>query len=310
MFVRKTNTHETKPHLRTRDDDDDRATARFFVFSFIDNDDDDGRTDGRTDGITLKIERERKNMTEDTSTKITAELEAKVAKMNSFLDALEEALTTTTTQNERTGRTEEGKEEEEDDDALVKAEHLLERVELGLLAFAALLKTKGVDSETHEGLKSERKRMEAYKRKLEETKRRVKKTKKDDNKTAGGGGGGEEEEGEIRNDDDSGKNGSSNKDNNKRLREEGEIPRANNRVASRFVFNALGGSRTAEKDRLKQEAAAKLRRSIEEDVKNKFEEKVNEKYREKQSRGAVGKNKKKKNDSDAKPDIEEGEYSE
>ena len=242
-------------------------------------------------------------MTEDTSTKITAELEAKVAKMNSFLDALEEALTTTTTQNERTGRTEEGK-EEEDDDALVKAEHLLERVELGLLAFAALLKTKGVDSETHEGLKSERKRMEAYKRKLEETKRRVKKTKKDDNKTAG------EEEGEIRNDDDSGKNGSSNKDNNKRLREEGEIPRANNRVASRFVFNALGGSRTAEKDRLKQEAAAKLRRSIEEDVKNKFEEKVNEKYREKRSGGAVGKNKKKKNDSDAKPDIEEGEYSE
>jgi len=247
-------------------------------------------------------------MTEDTSAKITAELEAKVAKMNSFLDALEEALTTTTTtQNERTGRTEEGK-EEDDDDALVKAEHLLERVELGLLAFAALLKTKGVDSETHEGLKTERKRMEAYKRKLEETKRRVKKTKKDDNKTAGGGGG--EEEGEIRNDDDSGKNGSSNKDNNKRLREEGEIPRANNRVASRFVFNALGGSRTAEKDRLKQEAAAKLRRSIEEDVKNKFEEKVNEKYREKQSRGAVGKNKKKKNDSDAKPDIEEGEYSE
>lgn len=241
-------------------------------------------------------------MTNDDADKITAELSAKVAKMNSFLAALEEALTTTTTtttQNKRTG-TEEGKEE---DDALVKAEHLLERVELGLLAFAALLKTKGVDSETHEGLKSERKRMEAYKRKLEETKRRVKKTKKDDNKTAGGG-----EEGEIRNDD-SGKDGSSNKDNNKRLREEGEIPRANNRVASRFVFNALGGSRTAEKDRLKQEAAAKLRRSIEEDVKNKFEEKVNEKYREKQSWGAVGKNKK-KNDSDEKPDIEEGEYSE
>ena len=254
-------------------------------------------------------------MTNDDADKITAELSAKVAKMNSFLDALEEALTTTTTttttttaQNKKTG-TEGGKEEEEEE-ALVKAEHLLERVELGLLAFAALLKTKGVDSETHEGLKSERKRVEAYKRKLEETKRRVKKTKKDDNKTAGRGGGGGEEEGEIRNDDDSGKNGSSNKDNNKRLREEGEIPRANNRVASRFVFNALGGSRTAEKDRLKQEAAAKLRRSIEEDVKNKFEEKVNEKYREKQSRGAVGKNKKKKNDSDAKPDIEEGEYSE
>ena len=248
-------------------------------------------------------------MTNDDADKITAELSAKVAKMNSFLVALEEALTTTTTtaQNKKTG-TEGGKEEEEED-ALVKAEHLLERVELGLLAFAALLKTKGVDSETHEGLKSERKRMEAYKRKLEETKRRVKKTKKDDNKTAGrGGGGGGEEEGEIRNDD-SGKNGSSNRDNNKRLREEGEIPRANNRVASRFVFNALGGSRTAEKDRLKQEAAAKLRRSIEEDVKNKFEEKVNEKYREKQSWGAVGKNKK-KNDSDEKPDIEEGEYSE
>jgi hypothetical protein len=270
---------------------------------------DDGRT---TDGITLNThrERERKNMTNDDADKITAELSAKVAKMNSFLAALEEALTTTTTtttQNKKTGT--EGGKEEEDDDALVKAEHLLERVELGLLAFAALLKTKGVDSETHEGLKSERKRVEAYKRKLEETKRRVKKTKKDDNKTAAGGGGGGGEEGEIRNDD-SGKNGSSNRDNNKRLREEGEIPRANNRVASRFVFNALGGSRTAEKDRLKQEAAAKLRRSIEEDVKNKFEEKVNEKYREKQSRGSVGKNKKKKNDSDAKPDIEEGEYSE
>ena len=61
VFVRKTNTHETKPHLRARDDDDYRAIERAFLSLLqIDNDDDDdGRTDGRTDGRHYFKDRER-----------------------------------------------------------------------------------------------------------------------------------------------------------------------------------------------------------------------------------------------------------
>lgn len=211
------------------------------------------------------------------------ELKANVAKMDAFLDAMEKAISDANNEDEDT-----------DDKKFItspsstskmlslrKAEKLLERTRLGLLAFAVLLKTNGVNSDEHEGLRRERKRVEAYSRKIEETKKRI--TKKNE---------GEEEIGEIKEES---------RKNNNRHREDGEIPRANGRVASRFVFNALGGSKTAEKNRLKQEAQAKLRRSIEEDVKSKFEERVNGRYRETK--------KKKKNEDHATPEIEDGEYS-
>ena len=63
---------------------------------------------------------------------------------------------------------------------------------------------------------------------------------------------------------------------------------------------------------MKQEAQAKLRRSIEEDVKSKFEERVNERYREKDKSRGTGekqKKKKKKTNDHAEPEIEDGEYS-
>ena len=213
-------------------------------------------------------------------------LKANVAKMDAFLDAMEKAISDANNEDEDT-----------DDKKFItspsstskmlslrKAEKLLERTRLGLLAFAVLLKTNGVNSDEHEGLRRERKRVEAYSRKIEETKKRI--TKKNE---------GEEEEEEI------GEIKEGSRKNNNRHREDGEIPRANGRVASRFVFNALGGSKTAEKNRLKQEAQAKLRRSIEEDVKSKFEERVNGRYRETK--------KKKKNEDHATPEIEDGEYS-
>ena len=223
------------------------------------------------------------------------ELKANVAKMDAFLDALEKAIANAN-----------DKDEDADDKkritspssasskmvSLQKAEKLLERTRLGLLAFAVLLKTNGVNSDEHEGLQRERKRVEAYSRKIEETKKRI--TKKNEE---------EEEVGEIKEE---------RRKNNNRHREDGEIPRANGRVASRFVFNALGGSKTAEKNRLKQEAQAKLRRSIEEDVKSKFEERVNERYREKDKSRGTGekkKTKKKKTNDHAEPEIEDGEYS-
>ena len=222
------------------------------------------------------------------------ELKANVAKMDAFLDAMEKAIVNANDEDEDT-----------DDKkcitssssasskmvSLQKAEKLLERTRLGLLAFAVLLKTNGVNSDEHEGLRLERKRVEAYSRKIEETKKRI--TKKNE----------EEEIGEIKEES---------RKNNTRHREDGEIPRANGRVASRFVFNALGGSKTAEKNRLKQEAQAKLRRSIEEDVKSKFEERVNERYREKDKSRGTGekqKTKKKKTNDHAEPEIEDGEYS-
>ena len=225
------------------------------------------------------------------------ELKANVAKMDAFLDAMEKAIANA------------NDEDEDADDkkcitspssssskmvSLQKAEKLLERTRLGLLAFAVLLKTNGVNSDEHEGLQRERKRVEAYSRKIEETKKRI--TKKNEEEE-------EEEVGEIKEES---------RKNNTRHREDGEIPRANGRVASRFVFNALGGSKTAEKNRLKQEAQAKLRRSIEEDVKSKFEERVNERYREKDKSRGTGekqKTKKKKTNDHAEPEIEDGEYS-
>jgi len=226
------------------------------------------------------------------------ELKANVAKMDAFLDAMEKAIANA------------NDEDEDADDkkritspssasskmvSLQKAEKLLERTRLGLLAFAVLLKTNGVNSDEHEGLRLERKRVEAYSRKIEETKKRI--TKKNEEEEE------EEEIGEIKEES---------RKNNTRHREDGEIPRANGRVASRFVFNALGGSKTAEKNRLKQEAQAKLRRSIEEDVKSKFEERVNERYREKDKSRGTGekqKTKKKKTNDHAEPEIEDGEYS-
>ena len=213
----------------------------------------------------------------------TTEAKAKVGRMDALLERLETALaeeprvvsdddegTTTTTTSASA--------------SLTNAKRKLEHLEIGLIAFAALLKTKGIDADKHEGLRKERKRLEAYKRKVEETKKRTEKERRED--------------GEI-------KEKKKEEMSNKRLREEGEIPRANSRVASRFVRNALGGSRNIEKNALKQEAVAKLRRSIEEDVKSKFEEKVNERYEEKKNRrGSKGTTK-----NIAKPEIEEGEYS-
>ena len=229
------------------------------------------------------------------------ELKANVAKMDAFLDAMEKAIVNANDEDEDT-----------DDKkcitssssasskmvSLQKAEKLLERTRLGLLAFAVLLKTNGVNSDEHEGLQRERKRVEAYSRKIEETKKRI--TKKNEEEEE------EEEEEEI------GEIKEESRKNNTRHREDGEIPRANGRVASRFVFNALGGSKKAEKNRLKQEAQAKLRRSIEEDVKSKFEERVNERYREKDKSRGTGekqKTKKKKTNDHAEPEIEDGEYS-
>ncbi len=214
----------------------------------------------------------------------TTEAKAKVGRMDALLERLETALaeeprvvldddegTTTTTSASASA-------------SLTNAKRKLEHLEIGLIAFAALLKTKGIDADKHEGLRKERKRLEAYKRKVEETKKRTEKERREDGEIK------EEKKDEM---------------SNKRLREEGEIPRANSRVASRFVRNALGGSRNIEKNALKQEAVAKLRRSIEEDVKSKFEEKVNERYEEKKNRrGSKGTTK-----NIAKPEIEEGEYS-
>ena len=224
-------------------------------------------------------------------------LKANVAKMDAFLDAMEKAISDANNEDEDT-----------DDKKFItspsstskmlslrKAEKLLERTRLGLLAFAVLLKTNGVNSDEHEGLRLERKRVEAYSRKIEETKKRI--TKKNEEEEE------KEEVGEIKEES---------RKNNNRHREDGEIPRANGRVASRFVFNALGGSKTAEKNRLKQEAQAKLRRSIEEDVKSKFEERVNERYREKDKSRGTGekqKTKKKKTNDHAEQEIEDGEYS-
>ena len=246
------------------------------------------KTKGREMGTTTK--------SDDAMRIHNEELKANVAKMDAFLDAMEKAIV-------------DANEDEDTDDkkftsssstsskmvSLQKAEKLLERTRLGLLAFAVLLKTNGVNSDEHEGLRLERKRVEAYSRKIEETKKRI--TKKNE---------GEEEEEEI------GEIKEESRKNSNRHREDGEIPRANGRVASRFVFNALGGSKTAEKNRLKQEAQAKLRRSIEEDVKSKFEERVNERYREKDKSRGTGekqKTKKKKTNDHAEPEIEDGEYS-
>ena len=222
------------------------------------------------------------------------ELKANVAKMDAFLDAMEKAIVNANNEDEDTDDKKFITSSSSSSSKMVslqKAEKLLERTRLGLLAFAVLLKTNGVNSDEHEGLQRERKRVEAYSRKIEETKKRI--TKKNE----------EEEIGEIKEES---------RKNNNRHHEDGEIPRANGRVASRFVFNALGGSKTAEKNRLKQEAQAKLRRSIEEDVKSKFEERVNERYREKDKSRGTGKKqktKKRKTNDHAEQEIEDGEYS-
>ena len=227
------------------------------------------------------------------------ELKANVAKMDAFLDAMEKAIVNANDEDEDTDDKKCITSSSSTSSKMVslqKAEKLLERTRLGLLAFAVLLKTNGVNSDEHEGLQRERKRVEAYSRKIEETKKRITKKNEEEEEE-------EEEVGEIKEES---------RKNNTRHREDGEIPRANGRVASRFVFNALGGSKTAEKNRLKQEAQAKLRRSIEEDVKSKFEERVNERYREKDKSRGTGekqKTKKKKTNDHAEPEIEDGEYS-
>ena len=209
----------------------------------------------------------------------TTEAKAKVGRMDALLERLETALA-----EEPRVLDDEGTTTTLASASLTNAKRKLEHLEIGLIAFAALLKTKGIDADKHEGLRKERKRLEAYKRKVEETKKRTEKERREDEEIK------EKKKEEM---------------SNKRLREEGEIPRANSRVASRFVRNALGGSRNIEKNALKQEAVAKLRRSIEEDVKSKFEEKVNERYEEKKNRrGSKGTTK-----NIAKPEIEEGEYS-
>ena len=64
--------------------------------------------------------------------------------------------------------------------SLTNAKRKLEHLEIGLIAFAALLKTKGIDADKHEGLRKERKRLEAYKRKVEETKKRTEKERRED----------------------------------------------------------------------------------------------------------------------------------
>ena len=244
---------------RRKDDEEKKKKKKKKRFSSVDDDEEDEEEAG------------------------TTEAKAKVGRMDALLERLETALaeeprvvldddegTTTTTTSASA--------------SLTNAKRKLEHLEIGLIAFAALLKTKGIDADKHEGLQKERKRLEAYKRKVEETKKRTEKERREDGEIK------EEKKDEM---------------SNKRLREEGEIPRANSRVASRFVRNALGGSRNIEKNALKQEAVAKLRRSIEEDVKSKFEEKVNERYEEKKNRrGSKGTTK-----NIAKPEIEEGEYS-
>ena len=244
-------------HHQSRRKDEEKKKKKKKRFSSVDDDDEEGAG--------------------------TTEAKAKVGRMDALLERLETALaeeprvvldddegTTTTTTSASA--------------SLTNAKRKLEHLEIGLIAFAALLKTKGIDADKHEGLRKERKRLEAYKRKVEETKKRTEKERREDGEIK------EEKKDEM---------------SNKRLREEGEIPRANSRVASRFVRNALGGSRNIEKNALKQEAVAKLRRSIEEDVKSKFEEKVNERYEEKKNRrGSKGTTK-----NIAKPEIEEGEYS-
>ena len=244
---------------RRKDDEEKKKKKKKKRFSSVDDDEEDEEEAG------------------------TTEAKAKVGRMDALLERLETALaeeprvvldddegTTTTTTSASA--------------SLTNAKRKLEHLEIGLIAFAALLKTKGIDADKHEGLQKERKRLEAYKRKVEETKKRTEKERREDGEIK------EEKKDEM---------------SNKRLREEGEIPRANSRVASRFVRNALGGSRNIEKNALKQEAVAKLRRSIEEDVKSKFEEKVNERYEEKKNRrGSKGTTK-----NIAQPEIEEGEYS-
>ena len=256
------NTVARDHHLLSRrkdDDDDDEKKKKKKKKTFSSVDDEEEEEAGTT----------------------TAEAKAKVGRMDALLERLETALAEEPRVLDDEGTTSASASASA---SLTNAKRKLEHLEIGLIAFAALLKTKGIDADKHEGLRKERKRLEAYKRKVEETKKRTEKERRED--------------GEI-------KEKKKEEMSNKRLREEGEIPRANSRVASRFVRNALGGSRNIEKNALKQEAVAKLRRSIEEDVKSKFEEKVNERYEEKKNRrGSKGTTK-----NIAKPEIEEGEYS-
>ena len=122
-------------------------------------------------------------------------------------------------------------------------------------------------------MQRERKRVEAYSRKIEETKKRI--TKKN-----------EEEEREV-----------------ERLKRSAEriiivIAKTGKSRARTVAWRlALSSTRLADvagEEGLKQKAQAKLRRSIEEDVKSKFEERENERYREKDKSRGTGEKKKTK----------------
>ena len=104
--------------------------------------------------------------------------EGKVGRMDKLLERLETALA----EEPRVVLDDDG--DDDDDDVgvgvLTGAKRKLEHLEIGLIAFAALLKTKGIDADKHEGLRKERKRLEAYKRKVEETKKRTEKERRED----------------------------------------------------------------------------------------------------------------------------------
>ena len=83
----------------------------------------------------------------------TTEAKAKVGRMDALLERLETALaeepglcwTTTRTTTTTTSASA----------SLTNAKRKLEHLEIGLIAFAALLKTKGIDADKHEGLRKE-----------------------------------------------------------------------------------------------------------------------------------------------------------
>ena len=140
-------------HQSRRKDDEAKKKKKKKRFSSVDDDDDEEEAG-------------------------TTEAKAKVGRADAFLERLETALA------EEPRVVLDDDEDDDDDDVgvgvLDERERKLEHLEIGLIAFAALLKTKGIDADKHEGLRKERKRLEVYKRKV---KRRRNERRRNDEKT-------------------------------------------------------------------------------------------------------------------------------
>jgi hypothetical protein len=200
------------------------------------------------------IDKERKRSIErdEEREKHLCELSEKMSKFDSLLNRFEIESRNSDSINASTFD-DETKNEANVMNRLSSCERMMRLIRESLRMFEMVLKARGVCPETHEGLRKEWKRVDAYERKIERTNERLRSDRAVNN--------------DIK------------KNDSKRSRgEDGEdVCGVSAKVANRFIRNALGGSRSIEENFLKGEEVHTKRKKIEDDAKQKLDSKVNEK---------------------------------